>query len=63
MYQHVLGVQSLLRLLPEQAADETLRSGGKRVWKTEVPAPDLGEQAGVLLPVEGVPERREQITN
>lgn len=60
VYQDVLGVQSLVRLFPEQAPDETLGPGRQGVWKTEVSSPDLGKQSGVLLSVEGVPEIRKE---
>ena len=58
--EDVLGGESLVGVLAEEAADEAARAGRDGVGKTELAAPDLGEEALVLLPVEGVPEMMRQ---
>ena len=53
--EHVLRGQPLLRVLPQEAADEAARPRRDRVREAELAAPDLGEQALVLLPVKRIP--------
>ena len=52
--EDVLGGESLVGVLAEEAADEAARARRDRVGQAELAAPDLGEEALVLLPVEGV---------
>ena len=56
--EDVLGGEALLGVLAEEAADEAARARRDRVGQAELAAPDLGEEALVLLTVEGVPEMR-----
>ena len=56
--EDVLGGEALLGVLAEEAADEAARARRDRVGQAELAAPDLGEEALVLLTVEGVPERQ-----
>ena len=58
--EDVLGGEALLGVLAEEAADEAARARRDRVGQAELAAPDLGEEALVLLPVEGVPEMMRQ---
>ena len=59
--EDVLGGESLVGVLAEEAADEAAGAGGDGVGEAELAAPDLGEEALVLLPVEGVPERMKRV--
>ena len=61
--QHVLGGDPLARLLPEQGPDEALGPRGQGVGQRELASPDLGEQAGVLGAVEGIPARGGRLEN
>ena len=61
--QHVLGGDSLAGLLPEQGPDEALGPRGQGVGQRELASPDLGEQAGVLGAVEGIPARGGRLAN
>ena len=61
--EDVLGGEALLGVLAEEAADEAARARRDRVGQAELAAPDLGEEALVLLPVEGVPAMRERKDN
>ena len=54
--EDVLGGEALLGVLAEEAADEAARARRYRVGQAELAAADLGEEALVLLAVEGVPE-------
>lgn len=59
--EDVLGGEALVGVLAEEAADEAAGAGGDGVGEAELAAPDLGEEALVLLPVEGVPERMKRV--
>ena len=57
--EDVLGGEALVGVLAEEAADEAARARRDGVGKAELAATDLGEQALVLLTVEGVPEMKD----
>ena len=52
--EDVLGGEALVGVLAEEAADEAARARRDGVGKAELAATDLGEQALVLLTVEGL---------
>lgn len=58
--EDILGGQSLFRILPQETANETPCPRRQVVRKTEGTPANLGEQACMLLTMEGVPVREQQ---
>lgn len=54
--EYVLRGEAVVGVLAEEAADEAAGARRDGVGQAELAAPDLGEEALVLLAVEGVPE-------